>query len=208
MARSYQKTKANRKAVSRTPLVLLLLAVAALIAMDIAQETGLIGFDLGLTLFDDIALVALALFALKGYLQGIVITIFSMAGYLGGLVGGVLLSPALASLAMNRTRLGELLSEAGDKEGAMRRKDREKNDPVWLAETLTRADACHLALFDGAWPYVISLNYGFELAENGRLRLWFHCAREGKKLELLATNPHAAFIIDTGHGQQVPLGFG
>ncbi len=111
MARSYQKTKANRKAVSRTPLVLLLLAVAALIAMDIAQETGLIGFDLGLTLFDDIALVALALFALKGYLQGIVITIFSMAGYLGGLVGGVLLSPALASLAMNRTRLGELLSD-------------------------------------------------------------------------------------------------
>lgn len=111
MARSYQKTKANRKAVSRTPIVLLLLAVAALIAMDIAQETGVIGFDLGLTLFDDIALVALALFALKGYLQGIVITIFSMAGYLGGLVGGVLLSPALASLTMNRTKLGEMLSE-------------------------------------------------------------------------------------------------
>lgn len=81
----------------------------------------------------------------------------------------------------------------------MRRKDREKNDPVWLTETLARADACHLALFDGAWPYVVSLNYGFELAENGRLLLWFHCAREGKKLELLATNPHAAFIIDTGH---------
>lgn len=81
----------------------------------------------------------------------------------------------------------------------MRRNDREKTNTLWIAETLKQADCCHLALLDGDWPYVVSLNYGFELAENGSLKLWFHCAREGKKLELLAANPHTAFIIDCAH---------
>ena len=62
----------------------------------------------------------------------------------------------------------------------MRRKDRERSDPVWIDETLRRSDACHLALLDGGKPYVIPLNFGFERTGDGTLHLYFHCAKEGK----------------------------
>ena len=81
----------------------------------------------------------------------------------------------------------------------MRRKDREISEPAWIDETLGRSDACHLALIDGSKPYVISLNFGFERTGDGVLHLYFHCAREGKKLELIRRNPVAAFSADTDH---------
>ena len=114
MAKSLQRNRPAGRSVSRMPIVLLVLAVVVLLAIDIGHESGWIGFDMGLTLFDDIALVALALFALKGYLQGIVVTVFSLAGYVGGLIGGALLSAPLAAFTMNRTKLGEMLGERLD----------------------------------------------------------------------------------------------
>ncbi len=81
----------------------------------------------------------------------------------------------------------------------MRRKDREVTDTAWIDETLQLCDSCALALVDGAKPYVITLNYGFARAENGSLKLYFHCARQGKKLDLIRQNPSAAFIADTAH---------
>ena len=114
MAKGFQGNKSAGKSVSRTPIVLLVLAILVLLAVDIGHELGWIGFDFGLTVFDDIALAVLALFAIKGYLQGIVITVFSLAGYVGGLVGGALLSAPLAAFTMNRTSLGDLLGERLD----------------------------------------------------------------------------------------------
>ena len=114
MAKSLQRNRPAGRSVSRMPIVLLVLAVVVLLAIDLGHESGWIGFDMGLTLFDDIALVVLALFALKGYLQGIVVTVFSLAGYVGGLIGGALLSAPLAAFTMNRTKLGDMLGERLD----------------------------------------------------------------------------------------------
>lgn len=74
----------------------------------------------------------------------------------------------------------------------MRRKDKEITDSNDILQVLDRADAVHLALSDGETPYVVPMNFGFRMEEDG-LYLYFHCAREGKKLDILRKNPRAAF---------------
>jgi nitroimidazol reductase NimA-like FMN-containing flavoprotein (pyridoxamine 5'-phosphate oxidase superfamily) len=81
----------------------------------------------------------------------------------------------------------------------MRRHDREITEAAATDEILREADACSLALLDGDAPYVIALNYGHEWTPSGSLTLYFHCAKEGKKLELIRANPRAAFIAHARH---------
>ena len=80
----------------------------------------------------------------------------------------------------------------------MRRADREVNDRGEILEIMRRCDALSLALIDGEYPYVITLNFGFEDTPEG-LVLYFHGANDGKKLELIALNPHAAFTMSCDH---------
>jgi len=80
----------------------------------------------------------------------------------------------------------------------MRRTDREVREQNDLADILLKADTCHLALIDGDRPYLVALNYG--LVWTGRLPvLYFHCAKTGKKLDLVAVNGTAFFMVDTDH---------
>ena len=81
----------------------------------------------------------------------------------------------------------------------MRRHDREITEAAATDEILREADSCSLALLDGDAPYVIALNYGHEWTPSGSLTLYFHCAKEGKKLELIRANPRAAFIAHARH---------
>lgn len=110
MTRDLRRTKAIRRDFRRMPVVLLFLAAGGLVVADIAHEAGFIAYDIGLNGFDDAAILLIAFFALKGYLEGFVLTLFSLVGYVAGLIGAGLLSPALAALAMNRTGLGDALS--------------------------------------------------------------------------------------------------
>ena len=81
----------------------------------------------------------------------------------------------------------------------MRRKDREIVDVGAIDAILREADACRLALIGGGVPYAVTLNYGFERSADGALVLYFHCAREGRKLDAIRSDPRAAFIVDTAH---------
>ena len=45
--------------------------------------------------------------------------------------------------------------------------------------------------------YIIPLNYGFTW--DTELKLYFHCAPEGKKLDLAAKDNRAGFEIDIDH---------
>jgi nitroimidazol reductase NimA-like FMN-containing flavoprotein (pyridoxamine 5'-phosphate oxidase superfamily) len=81
---------------------------------------------------------------------------------------------------------------------AMRRTDREVRGIDALYAIMRRCDVCHLALFDEEDPYVIPLNFGVEL-QDGRVTLYFHCAPKGRKLDLLAANPHIAFSMSCNH---------
>jgi len=76
----------------------------------------------------------------------------------------------------------------------MRRKDRQITSPEQIREILKEAKICRLGLWDGEEPYVVPLSFGWRW-ENC-LTLYFHCAPEGRKLDILRRFPKAAFEID------------
>lgn len=79
----------------------------------------------------------------------------------------------------------------------MRRKDREMS----AAETLSfigRCKVCRLAMYAKGELYIVPLNFGCRV-EDGALTLFFHSAKAGKKLELLAETDEACFEMDGCH---------
>lgn len=80
----------------------------------------------------------------------------------------------------------------------MRRKDREITDFSAMLAIVADCDCCRLGLAAEGVPYLVPLNFGYEVRD-GVLMLYFHGAQEGRKLALLRRNPVAAFEMDTGH---------
>ena len=80
----------------------------------------------------------------------------------------------------------------------MRRKDREVKDFDRIAEIINGCDCCRLGLVDEGEAYIVPMNFGFDTAD-GKLNLYFHCASEGRKLDLLGRNKTVSFEMDTGH---------
>ena len=80
----------------------------------------------------------------------------------------------------------------------MRRADREVTERKDILEIMSNCDALHLALMDGEFPYVIPMNFGFE-DDGEQLVIYLHGAKEGKKLELIAADPHVAFSMSHAH---------
>lgn len=80
----------------------------------------------------------------------------------------------------------------------MRKSEREVTVRGEILDIMQKCDALHLALMDGDYPYVVPMNFGIEDTEGG-LVIYFHGAHEGKKLELIKNNPHAAFSMSCAH---------
>jgi len=80
----------------------------------------------------------------------------------------------------------------------MRRKDREITDFSSMLEIVKSCDCCRLGLVDGKEAYIVPMNFGFD-GEDGQLKLYFHCANEGRKLELLPSQSVVSFEMDTKH---------
>ena len=70
----------------------------------------------------------------------------------------------------------------------MRRKDREVQSPDEIFDILNRCDTVRMAFRGEHYPYVVPVSFGAELV-NGKVIVYFHCAREGMKLELLKKDP-------------------
>jgi uncharacterized protein len=73
----------------------------------------------------------------------------------------------------------------------MRRHERAIKDRAAIDDIIRRAQVCHLGLVDGDVPYVVPLSFGYD----GQA-LYFHCALEGRKLDLIRQNPRVAFAFD------------
>jgi uncharacterized protein len=73
----------------------------------------------------------------------------------------------------------------------MRRKENEITDPKIIHELLSTADTVRLAMIDGNEPYIVPLNYGYK--DNA---LYIHCAKEGRKIDILKRNPRVCFEIE------------
>jgi len=76
----------------------------------------------------------------------------------------------------------------------MRRKDKEIKDKQEIEEIIARAKICRLAMSRDDQPYVVPLNFGY--AEG---RVYIHCAKEGRKLEMIAANDRVCFEVDLDH---------
>ncbi len=73
----------------------------------------------------------------------------------------------------------------------MRRAEKEIIDPKEIEEILKKSEVCRLAMVDGDTPYIVPLNFGYE---DGAV--YFHSAKEGKKIELMKQNPTVCFEVD------------
>lgn len=78
----------------------------------------------------------------------------------------------------------------------MRRKDREVTDPQKIDGIISACQCCRLGLCDQGRAYVVPLNFGFA-REGGRRVLYFHSAREGRKIDLIRRTGWAGFEMDT-----------
>jgi len=88
----------------------------------------------------------------------------------------------------------------------MRRTDREVTDRNEILTIMTGCDAMALALNDGEYPYVIEMNFGFEDTAEG-LKIYIHGAKDGKKHDLIAKDPHCAFSMSRAH-EMIPAKVG
>jgi hypothetical protein len=79
----------------------------------------------------------------------------------------------------------------------VRRKDREILDTKIIKEILERSDVCRIALNAERAPYIVPLNYGYTWKDT--LILFFHCAKDGRKIDLLKKNNIVGIEIDTSH---------
>ena len=74
----------------------------------------------------------------------------------------------------------------------MRRSDREITDIIQIERLLDSCKTCHLAMVDGGYPYVIPLSYAYTMVD-GTLTIFFHSAKEGRKIDVLRKNNAICF---------------
>lgn len=79
----------------------------------------------------------------------------------------------------------------------MRRKDREVRDILEIERIIRECRICHVAMIWRGEPYVVPLNFGYDL-QNGVLNLYFHSAVEGKKMEAFREHGRVCFEMVCG----------
>jgi nitroimidazol reductase NimA-like FMN-containing flavoprotein (pyridoxamine 5'-phosphate oxidase superfamily) len=73
----------------------------------------------------------------------------------------------------------------------MRRAEKEITEKSEIEAILREAVVCRLAMSENDRPYIVPLSFGYK--DNA---LYFHGAKEGKKIDILKKNPWVCFEID------------
>ena len=93
----------------------------------------------------------------------------------------------------------------------MRRTDRAVTDYQQIYTIIEQAKVVHIGMIDNDRPYVVPMQYGFVFVD-GKLTLYVHCAKEGRKLDLIKKNPHVFVELETNvaivSGGEVPCKYG
>lgn len=87
----------------------------------------------------------------------------------------------------------------------MRKSDREITDFEEIVKIIDGCETVRLGLYGDDYPYIVPLSFGYE-AGNGKICVYFHCATEGKKIDLIGKDNRACMefdrlnaYADTGH---------
>lgn len=81
----------------------------------------------------------------------------------------------------------------------MRKAGREIKKFDELVELLSRCDTIRLGISDAEAPYIVPLSFGYEVLE-GKIAVYFHGAKAGRKAELLHSLPRVCIEADLCHG--------
>jgi len=73
----------------------------------------------------------------------------------------------------------------------MRRSEKEITDKSAIEAIINASLVCRLALSDGNQPYIVPLSFGYQ-----DKTLYFHSAREGKKIDIINKNNCVCFEFD------------
>ena len=79
----------------------------------------------------------------------------------------------------------------------MRRNDREVSDIEAIEEIIKSADVCRIAIANDNIPYIVTMNFGY--ISHPEQIMYFHCANEGRKLDMIRRNNFVCFEMDTDH---------
>lgn len=71
----------------------------------------------------------------------------------------------------------------------MTKREHRITDQNEIRDILDRAMIIHLGLVDGDEPYVVPMNYGYTMDEDGTLSIYVHGAVRGRKLDIMRRNP-------------------
>lgn len=82
----------------------------------------------------------------------------------------------------------------------MRRKEKEIADHGEMVSILNKAEYVTIAMCAGDEPYLVSISHAYDGERNC---IYFHCAKEGRKIEVLQTNPRVwgQALVDGGYMQ-------
>lgn len=93
----------------------------------------------------------------------------------------------------------------------MRRSDREVTNINEILKTVDKAKILHLGLWDGEYPYVVPLHYGYEW-KDGMFAFFLHSAGEGHKLDLIRNHPQVCVELECDvklvSGGEIPCRYG
>lgn len=78
----------------------------------------------------------------------------------------------------------------------MTRRELEITDEREILDILNRSMIVHIGLVDGDEPYVVPMNYGYTMSEDGTLTIYLHGATQGRKLDLMRKNPKVFFEME------------
>jgi nitroimidazol reductase NimA-like FMN-containing flavoprotein (pyridoxamine 5'-phosphate oxidase superfamily) len=79
----------------------------------------------------------------------------------------------------------------------VRRSEREIKRISELEDIIRKADVCRIAIANNDMPYIVTMNFGYEGGDQSCL--YFHCAVNGKKIEMLKQNNLVCFEMDINH---------
>lgn len=81
----------------------------------------------------------------------------------------------------------------------MRKEQREVKEFEKIVDIIDKCQVVRLGLMGREYPYIVPLTFGYE-AYDGSLCVYFHCATEGKKIDLINANNRVCLEWDILHG--------
>lgn len=80
----------------------------------------------------------------------------------------------------------------------MRRSEREVLDLNEIRTIIEDCKVCHLGFSEKGEVYIVPVNFGYELKEK-KLTLYVHCAKEGRKMDLVKKNSRVGVEMHCHH---------